>query len=64
MSQPQHSDTKTPSKAGEKAAQDSQQRRNAHTNSASAGREGDIRGGQHSSTKNLETEPDRDRVQK
>lgn len=40
--------------AGQKGGQDAQQRRNAHSNSASAGQDA-----QHSTSKNLETEPDR-----
>ena len=76
MSEQQHSESKTPSKSGDnssqkpdkaneiirKSGQDAQQRRDAHSNSASAGsgdESEDMRGGQHSSTKSLETEPDR-----
>jgi hypothetical protein len=92
MSNQQQNDTRTPKGApgsashnpgqsnqgGQKPGQDSQQRRDAHTNSSSSGKASggsqkagspqgddsdDIRG-QHSSTKNLETEPDRARQQK
>ena len=92
MANQQQNDTRTPNKGapgnashnpgqgnqgGQKAGQDSQQRRDAHTNSSNAGKGSsqkaevesqedgfdDLRG-QHSSTKNLETEPDRARQQK
>ena len=60
MSQPQHSDTKSspsPKSGSQKGRLDAQRQRDAHTNSATSGDEsGDA---QHSSTKNLETEPDR-----
>jgi hypothetical protein len=62
MSNQHQSETRTPGKgAGQKAGQDSRQKRDAHTNSSSAGKDheaDDIRG-QRSSTRNLETEPDR-----
>jgi hypothetical protein len=93
MSNQQQNDTRTPKKGapgnashnpdpgnqgGQKPGQESQQRRDAHSNSSSAGKASggsqkavssqeddsdDVRG-EHSSTKNLETEPDRARQQK
>ena len=87
MANQQQNDTRTPSKGapgnpspnpqqgGQKAGQDSQHRRDAHTNSSAAGKDSgssqradlqdddDMRA-QHSSTRNLETEPDRARQQK
>ncbi len=57
---PQHPDKSSQGgqQGSQKAGQDAQQKRDAHTNSSSSGSD-DFRSGQHSSTKNLDTEPDR-----
>ena len=58
----QKSGNQSGQQSGQHSGQDSQQKRDAHSNSAAAGSEKDsedTRGGQHGSTKNPETEPDR-----
>jgi hypothetical protein len=53
---------KSGNQSGQQSGQDLQQKRDAHSNSASAGSDddsADTRDSQHGSTKNLETEPDR-----
>jgi hypothetical protein len=88
MSQQHQNESRTPAKGGtgdvskpdkaneiiQKSGQNAQQRRDAHTNSAAAGKDrdashranssqdddsDDTREAQHSNTRNLETEPDR-----
>jgi hypothetical protein len=62
MSNQQPNETRTPGKGGQKAGPDAQRKHDTHTNSSSAGTDdSDDMRSQHSSTRNLETEPDRAR---